>query len=278
MSDNYDFFDDGFDDMMSEQKKSSSAVSSDTRFPISYFGEPGTYIFRLYPENYNGKPRMRRVVWSNQIHGYKRVLTQKDDKRIDDLLASVKDYDSKSAGFWRHKKSQDAIMMGYLYSAPEGKSIKPKNTDSAFVMNWLQLKNLDMFFDGLEEEGVSLRQFLHPNKPSNAIKMTIQKVTKGKKTETLITVSATQRNDYELPEMSESLPEGVQFTGLDDIHVKADAFLTDELYAEFEKDILTRKAQIEEFRASNIQDPSDSDQEQGYKVEFDDEVKSASGN
>lgn len=271
MSD-YDFFDEGFDEMIDEQKKSSSGPTD--KFPISYFGAEGTYIFRLYPENYNGKPRMRRVVWSNQLNNFRRVLTEKGDTRIDDLVKEAidKKYESKSAGFWRHKKNQDAIFMGYLYSAPENKNIQKPETASAFIMNWLQLKQLDAFFDGLEEEGVSLRKFLHPGKPSNAIKMTIRKEQKGKKTETLINVSATTNADYELPPMESALPEGMEFPGLDNLHVKADAFLTDELYADFKKYYDEKVAKILEFRAGNIQDPSNVEQEQGYEVKFADEA------
>ena len=277
MSD-YDFFDEGFDDMRTEEKKSTSGES--TKFPISYFGVEGTYIFRLYPENHNGKPRMRRVVWSNQLHNYRRVLTKKGDTRIDDLVQEAKDkkLDSPKVGFWRHKKSQDAIMMGYLYSAPENKNIQKPDTASAFVMNWAQLKQLDAFFESLEEEGVSLRKFLHPGKASKAIKMTIRKEKKGKKTETMINISATVNDEYELPPMEEALPAGIKFPGLDNIHVKHDAHLTDELFADFKKFYDDKVAKLTEFHSDNVQNPGDSSQEQGYQVEFDDEKEVASGN
>lgn len=273
MSD-YDFWDEGFDDMIKEQRKnSSSSASKDDRFPISYFGEAGTYIFRLYPEKYNGKPRIIREVWSNQLHNYRRVLTKKGDNRIDDLVKEAQDkkLDNNNIKLWRHKKSQDGIMMGYIISAPEGKYIQPAGNASAIVMNWRQLQALDSFFKSIEAEGASLRKFLHPGKPSNAIKMTIDKVQKGKKTETIINVSATTTADYELPPMESVLPEGIEFKGLDDIHVKADAYLTDELYAEFKKYYDEKIEEVLKFRGQATHNPKDSSTEEGYVPEFDDE-------
>jgi len=272
---NYDFFEDesSFEEMRKSEKKETSSKNSGDRFPITYFGAEGTYIFRIYPENYHGKPRMRRIVWSNQLHNYQRVLSKKDDSRIDDLIKKASDekLDSQSTGFWRHKRSQDAIMLGYLIQAPESKNIQEAGTASAFVMNWLQLQSLESFFDSLEEEGMSLRKFLHPGRPSHAIKMTIKKVKKGKKTETLINVSSTTSNDFELPPMEEALPEGTKFPGLDELHVKADAFLTDKLYSDFKKYYDEKVSKVMEFRNQNQHDPQDSTKEQGYEVKFDGE-------
>lgn len=272
MSD-YDFFEDGFDDMVKEQKKSSPSSSEKTRFPISYLGAPGTYIFRLYPENYNGKPRMRRVVWSNQLNNYKRVIPDKGDTRVDDLVkeAIEQKLESKTAKFWSHKKTQDAIMMGYLYSGPEHKNIQPSNTASAFIMNWKQLKGLDSFLEGLEAEGVSLRKFLHPGKPSNAIKMVIEKTGSGINTVTTINFSSTVNSDFELPPMTESLPQGMEFPGLDEIHVSTSAVLTEELFQDFKKYHTEKVSKILKDRNGSAQSPGDPDKEQGYKVEFDDE-------
>lgn len=268
----YDYFEDGFEEMIKDQKKGSTGVKD--RFPVSYFGAEGTYIFRLYPENYKGKPRMRRTVWSNQLHNYRRVLTKKGDTRIDDLVKSAQEqgFDGKTTGFWKHKKNQDAIMMGYLISAPENKSIQKPGSATAIIMNWLQIESLDSFFDSLEEEGVSLRKFLHPGKPSRAIKMTIKKVQKGKKMETIVNCSSTQDDTYELPPLKEALPEGMEFPGLDEIHVKSDQYLTDELFEEFKKYYDEKINKIKEFKG-NSHDPQDGSKDQGYQVEFEEDKK-----
>ena len=264
MSD-YDFFEDGIDELLVSQKKE-SAVGTKQKFPVSYMSKEGTYIFRLYPENYHGKPRMRRIIWSYQLDKFRRVLSNKDDNRVDSLLESVKQYDNPSNKFWSHKKKQEAIMLGYLIGAPTDKNIQPAGTASLLVMNWIQMSSLDSFFESLEEEGIRLKDFLNPKNRSNAIKMTIKKVQKGKKTETVVNVSATSSSDYELPPLVDVLPNGVEFPGLDYLHVKHDAKLTDEIFSEFKKFIMDKVNKTREVKEKNSYNPDEDNQEGGYNV------------
>lgn len=270
MHDDFDFFEQGFEEMVSDQKKSAKTTS--TKFPISYFSQPGTYIFRLYPENYNGKPRMRRIIWSNQLHKFKRVLSTKEDKRVDNLLNQYKNYSNDFTKLWSHKVKQEAIMMGFLISGPKHKNIQPENTASLFVLDWKQLSALDSFFNSLEAEGASLRSFLHPNKPSNAIKITVEKVQKGEKTETVVNVSATMSSEYTLPAMDLSLPNGIEFPGLDNLHVPINSILTDDLFNEFKTHVEQKVKEYSQFKEKNNYNPEDQNQEKGYQIDQDEEA------
>jgi hypothetical protein len=269
--DSYDFWEDGCETMLQEQKKQNS--SSEERFPVTYVGTEGTYIFRIYPENYKGTPRLFRTVWSNRLHNNRRVISEKEDRRIDDLVQKAKDngWDSKKEGFWKHKTKQEGIMMAYLISAPEGKYIAAPNSATALVLGWQHLQSLDMFLQDLEKEGASVMKLLHPGKPNPAIKMIVRKVTKGKKSETQVNCSFTASNDFELPPLSETLPEGIKYEGLDQIHVSVDSKLTDEMFDEFKKYYDEKVQKIIEFASSEAYDPKNQNLEQGYKPVFDDD-------
>lgn len=268
MSD-YSFWDKGFDAMVEEREKQKSSASKG-RFPISYVGKSGTYIFRIYPEEYEGRARTERVVWTNQLHNYKRVINKPDDTRIDDLVKEAKerDLDSKTEGFWRHKKSKDVILMAYLISAPEDKYIQPAGTATALILTSKQFEQYQSFLMGLAEEGIKEKDFLNPTKPNHAIKMKIDRVQENNSTKVIINVSATTSADYDLPDMETVLPEGVEFTGLDDIFVKPDAVLTDELYAEFKQYYDDKVAKVLKFKGESTYSPEDKNAESGYVPEF----------
>jgi hypothetical protein len=254
-----------FDEMFSEQKKEKESTTKFAKFPISYCSKEGTYIFRIYPENYNGKPRMRRVIWSNTLHKFRKVLAVKGDNRISDLLKEYEDCNNQKTMLWRHKAKQEAIILAYLISAPKDKNIREDNSASLLVLDNTQMNALDGFLSSLEEEGVSLRNFLHPNKPSNAIKMVVKK--DGKKF--LVNFSATTNNEYILPPLNEALPQGIEFNGLDKLHVPTDAFLTDELFNEFKTHIEKECLEVRKFKENNVYNPKDQEQERGYDVNKD---------
>lgn len=272
----FDFFDEeGFDEMITEQKKATSEAKK--YIPNTKAWTEGDYIFRIYPELYNGKPRMRRTVWTHQLHDYKMVLSPKDDNRINDLIWDAKErgYNPMTTLFWKNRSNKETIMMVELYSGPESKYIHEGTT--ALILNDLQVQGLDSFLESIENEGISLRSFLNPNKPNYAIKMNISKVAKAgsKKKTTKINFSNTMKSNYELnPSIEAGLPDGVKFEGLDNVYVREDSALTEEQFASFKEYYDAKLLEIDKAAASHNEDPNASSANAGYEVNFDDEEDS----
>lgn len=271
--DNFDFYIDGFDEAVGSDLTltANSNYEDKPKFPITYAGQEGTYTFRIFPENYKGKPRFYRMLTTNQLQNYKKVIKPAQENRIDNLIKEAKEkgVDDYTSGFWKHKKKTEAVMMVYLISAPEGKYVQPSGSASALILSYKQLEAIKGFFAELQDEGTNIMEFLHPQKPSNAIKLTIRKQKKGKKIDTTINVSSTTSSDYELPEMSEVLPKGIEFEGLDKTYVTPNQVITDEEFEDFKTYFNDEVTKI--LNTHEAFDPESSETEQGYKVSFEDD-------
>lgn len=272
--DNFDFYIENFDEKVGNDLVSNgSNYEEKARFPITYAGQEGTYVFRIYPDNYKGKPRFWRLLTTNQLQNYKKVIKPKNETRIDDLIAEAKEkgVDDYTSGLWKHKKKTEAVMMVYLVSAPEGKYIQPAGTATALVLSYKQLEAVKGCFKDLQDDGVNIMEFLHPNKTSNAIRLTISKQKKGKKTETTIRVLPTTSSEYDLPDINEVLPEGIEFTGLEETYVLPDQEITDEEFEDFKTFF---NEEVNKFLNSRAEfNPEDPETEKGYDIKFDDEGK-----
>ena len=273
--DNFDFYIKNFDDVVGKDLTSSNSFSKEDRvkFPVTYAGQEGTYIFRMYPDNYKGKPRFWRLLTTNQLQNYKKVIKPKTETRMDDLIADAKEkgVDDYTSGLWKHKKKTEAVMMVYLISGPDGKYVQPSGTATALILSYKQLEAIKGFLSGIQEEGTNIMEFLHPEEASNALKLTIRKQKKGKKTETSINVSSTTSSDYHLPDMNEVLPEGVDFIDLESTYVKPDQLITDEEFEDF-KTFFNDKVN-ELLNNKEEYNPESSETEKGYEVSFDEEGK-----
>lgn len=265
----FDYFDSGFEEMVEDQKKEANEGKG---FPTSYAGPEGTYIFRIYPEKYEGKPRMRRIYWANQIHKYKKVLAVKEDTRIKELLDSAekKGFDGRQRGAWQHRPSKEGVLLAYLIAAPKHKNIKKAGNLTALVLDWRQVAAFETFMEEYQEEtGESLKSLLDPRKSSKAIKMTISSKKENNKKKTFVDFTTTSKDDYELPKLSEMIPEGQEFEGLDSLGVPADRFLTEELFSEFQDYINKELKKLGDFKDANRYQPpsssSNKSNEGGYK-------------
>lgn len=276
---NYEFFFKGFDEKVAKSMTTTASESSlkeRVKFPITYAGQEGTYIFRIYPDNYKGKPRFFRMLTINQLPNNKKVFKPMNENRIDKLIteANEKGIDNFTSGLWKNKWKTEAVMMVYLISAPDGKYVQPSGSASALILNYKQLEAINLYFKGLEKnEGVDIMDFLNPLEPRNAIKLTITKQRNGKKEETIIGVSGTTSSDYELPPMKEVLPEGITFEGLEETYVKPDQLLTEDEFEDFKTYLNEVIREYNTKKEKETFDPNSSEAEKGYKVQFDDEGK-----
>ncbi len=254
LDEDYGFFEDNFDKGLEEQKKAGG--SSGPRIPLIYMYEEGTYTFRLYPENYKGAPRWMRHLWYNKLHGWNRVISTKEDKRVDTLCEEYEKLGLKSRknGAWLHKTQKQGIMMAYLIKAPkkykehEGKAV-------CLVLNWQHMQGWSSFEENYDEDdmGFSYREFLHPMKEAPGIKMSVE-IEQGATKKTHVNVSAT-RSTYDLPSLRESLPEGVEFKGLDYLYVSTESVLTDKLFEEFKAHLDSELSKLQAHQSQNQYNP-----------------------
>ena len=259
----YDFFgsvEGLFEDLVSEQ----GAASGGVRFPYTYVGLPGTYMFRLYPENHNGRTRFLRELWAHKLHNNRRVLTKREDKRLDDLIswAENEGLKDKKKGAWKYKARSDGILMAHLFKGPKDKYIHEGTT--CLVLNYKQVDALKAYFRSIEANDGKLEDYLDPRKSCPAICLTIAN-DKDKTISMGISGGPMNPTLVELPPMS--LPEGIEFTGLDNLYVKSDSFLTDEDYLAFE---LALKKDVSEYLAykaslGDAHNPEEA-KEKGYEI------------
>jgi hypothetical protein len=264
MSD-YSFFDDQFDDMISNQKSESGTFVG---IPTTYLTTPGTYFFRIYPENYKGAPRLRRTIWSHKLVKQKIIALPKEDTRITELVNKLKEKGPKKGpkSAFTHALKFEGVFLGYIIKAPEGKYVAKANTVSALVMNGKQLDGFQSFIENFGEEGASLKQFLDPRLKAKAIKLVVTSK-KGANGNNEYTHSFSKTDgEYDLPNLEDSLPEGVVYEGLDNLYVKTSQTLTDKLYSEFKNMV---EANLREFEAyqTTKQNPDDEDSTPGYDVD-----------
>lgn len=265
----YDFYEENFDKGV-EASAGKAAKTEIVKFPTAYAYEGGTYKFRVYPENYNGIPRWIRYMDFHQLHNYRKVITKEfgGEPAVNKIIERAENAGLKSRknGAWRHKKSNEAVMLVYLIQAPEKyKDLEGKAV--ALVLNWQHIKSWKLFTAQLEEDpedfGYTYKQFLDPRAETPAIKMVVHKEQKGASKQTSVNISATG-NTFELPKLSEALPDGIEFTGLDDLYVKESSTLNDKLLEEFEKYIDGQIAELEKHRSENQYNPESPESGGGY--------------
>ena len=241
-------------------------------FPLSYGNVEGTYKFRIYPENYNGRPRFLREVWSHKLEDGKRVIAHKDDTRVKEIIdwATEKGLTNRKDGAWKHAAMKHGILMVYMFDAPSNKYVK-KEQATAFILEWRQLDALKAFFQSIEENGTNLLDFLHPGKANPGIVMTVSGQGKEQKVNCSVTGGPMNVTKLELPPME--LPAKHPFTGLDHIYVDVNDTITDEQLASFKEYIEDKVEKYEEYKdAQNSDRPNLNEDENSYQVNMSQEA------
>lgn len=264
----YGFFDSvkgGYNDIIAPD---STGDSSEEYFPMSYANTPGTYKFRIYPENYNGRPRFYREVWHHKLpqkDGEKikniKAISPLNDNRISDIIvwAEKEGLKSKKNGAWKYKSSKYGVLMVHMYEAPENKYIKKGST--GLVLNYKQIDEFKNFLQSIETSGSDLLSFLDPRNSNPGLVMNISA---DRKTTFGVTGGPMKAINFELPPME--LPVGHKFEGLDKVYVNSDQFVTDEMVAKFREFIEEEVEKYQEYVEARGLTNNPEDGEQGYQI------------
>ena len=229
-----------YDQVKNDEKTLKDENSIEPRVPVAFLFEEGRYFFRIWYDilsDGNLRPyrylnaHMLKINWKGEVKDFGRWVM---DSRIQTLVTNHKSSLEQHIGtaYYKLQAKPYLMFMARIINCPSSKYIT-KDKDHVLILTSNGLKSFIRFISSLAKEDFA--RIFTPTRESEAISLSVSRTNEGKPPIYVFSLSKEIS-----PAIGETpiMPDGVSYTGLDEVWASKNAKISDESFFAFKKLIM----------------------------------------